>query len=72
MSSRTDTARDSWTWALVATIVLALLLRALGLDSQLWYDEIVTLVESVRLPIARIVSELPGVNAHPLYSAAPC
>jgi mannosyltransferase len=68
MSSRTDTARDSWTWALVATIVLALLLRALGLDSQLWYDEIVTLVESVRLPIARIVSEFHGVNAHPLYS----
>lgn len=71
MSSRTDAARrDAWTWALAATVVTALVLRAIGLDSQLWYDEIVTLVESVRLPIARIVSEFPGVNAHPLYSVS--
>lgn len=53
---------------MVATAGGALLLRAINLDSQLWYDEIVTLVESVRLPMTRIVSEFPGVNAHPLYS----
>jgi len=69
MSSRTDAGRVAgWTLALVATIVVAAVLRLVALESGLWYDEIVTLVLSARLPVDRIVTEFPGVNAHPLYS----
>lgn len=42
--------------------------RAIGLNSGLWYDEIVTLVESVRPPLVRIVTDYSNNNNHPLYS----
>jgi 4-amino-4-deoxy-L-arabinose transferase-like glycosyltransferase len=51
-----------------ATFVVAGVLRLAGLQSGMWYDEIVTLVLSARHPIAQIMTEFPGVNAHPLYS----
>jgi 4-amino-4-deoxy-L-arabinose transferase-like glycosyltransferase len=60
--------RDAWTAALVAVVAAALVLRIPGLNSGLWYDEIVTLVTSVRQPIRNIVTLFPGVNQHPLYS----
>jgi len=53
---------------LAALIALGTALRAYQLDSGLWYDEIVTLVESARPPLMRIVTEFPGNNNHPLYS----
>jgi uncharacterized membrane protein len=43
-------------------------LRLIGLNSGLWFDEIVTLVESARLPLHRIVTEFTGVNSHPFFS----
>jgi 4-amino-4-deoxy-L-arabinose transferase-like glycosyltransferase len=67
MSSRTD-AHRGWTFAVGVTLLVAAGLRALRLDSGLWYDEIVTLVLSARLPLATIVTAFPGVNQHPLYS----
>src|SRR5262249_6175177 len=54
---------------LVALTILAAILRTFGLDRGLWFDEIVTLVESVRPPPAQIVAAY-GVNNHPLYSVA--
>ena len=68
MSSRTDP--ETWPWSLIVgvTFVVAVVLRLIGLQSSLWYDEIVTLVLSVRHPVIQIVTEFPGVNAHPLYS----
>ena len=70
MSSKTDRAiPPRWWWLLLAvTFIAAAALRAIGSGSGLWYDEIVTLVQSARHPIARIVTDFPGVNAHPLYS----
>ncbi len=57
------------TTAVIATLtVLAALLRLPGLDSGLWFDEIVTLVESVRLPFRELVAVFPGNNNHPFYS----
>ena len=46
----------------------AALLRLPGLNSGLWFDEIVTLVESVRLPFRDVVTAFPGNNNHPFYS----
>jgi mannosyltransferase len=68
MSSKTDADSNSWTWALVATVLVAAALRLFGLQSGLWYDEIVTLVESARRPLAQILTDYPALNVHPLYS----
>ncbi len=48
--------------------LLALTLRLINLDSGLWYDEIRTLVESVRQPITDIVTVFPGDNQHTFFS----
>lgn len=49
-------------------MLLAAALRAIGLDGGLWYDEIRTLLDSVRRPLAQIVTVFPGNNQHTLYS----
>jgi len=54
--------------ALAAILILAAALRAIHLDSGLWYDEIVTLVEFVRLSATEIVSTYTALNNHLLYS----
>jgi uncharacterized membrane protein len=61
--------RDYELWiALAALTVLAAALRAIGLNGGLWLDEILTLVESVRHPLAQIVTVFPGNNQHTFYS----
>jgi mannosyltransferase len=56
-------------WILLAALtVLAALLRAIGLDGGLWWDEIRTLLDSVRPPLGQILSVFPGNNQHTLYS----
>jgi len=50
-----------------ALTALAALFRVPGLDSGLWYDEIVTLVESVRPPLRAALTTFE-YNNHPLYS----
>jgi uncharacterized membrane protein len=53
---------------LALTMGVAAALRFAGLQSGLWYDEISSLVRSVRLPLSQILTESRGVTAHPLYS----
>jgi mannosyltransferase len=54
---------------IVATLtILAAVLRFYRLDNGLWFDEIATLVKSVRLPLAQIVTGYRGDNDHTLYS----
>jgi mannosyltransferase len=48
--------------------VVAAILRSIRLDSGLWYDEIETLVDFARRPLAQILGEY-SKNNHPLYSA---
>jgi mannosyltransferase len=64
---RETVEREPWA-ALLALTALAALLRAIGSNSGLWLDEIITLVESVRHPVAQIVTVFPGNNQHTLYS----
>jgi 4-amino-4-deoxy-L-arabinose transferase-like glycosyltransferase len=47
---------------------LALVLRAIGSNGGLWYDEIFTLLASARGPLSRIVTAFPDSNQHTLYS----
>ena len=53
---------------LVGLLVLATLVRAIGLNSDLWHDEIFTLVDIVRSPALRIVTEYTDDNQHLLFS----
>jgi uncharacterized membrane protein len=57
----------AWAW-LSGLVVLAAVLRLPALNQQLWFDEILTLLESARAPIWQIVTEYGGQNQHMLYS----
>ena len=51
----------------LALMIVGTILRLITLDRGLWYDEILTLVESVRPSLADIMTAYPGYN-HSLYS----
>jgi hypothetical protein len=53
---------------IVTLVIVGAALRFYRIGTALWYDEIVTLVESVRQPLSEIVTRFPGDNHHPLYS----
>lgn len=53
---------------LASLTVLALVLRVWNLNSSPWIDEVLTLVDFVRLPINEIVITFPSQNQHMLYS----
>jgi uncharacterized membrane protein len=59
--------RSDWVW-LGAILSTALLLRLINLNSGLWFDEIVTLVEFVRLPVTELLTTLTSLNNHLFYS----
>ncbi len=56
-----------WVWVASLTI-LGAVLRIIGLNSGLWLDEITFLVNTVRHPLAEIVTVFPAATQHPLYS----
>ncbi len=56
------------TLALCAVLVVAAILRAIHLDAGLWYDEIMTLVNSIRLPVWTLLTEYTTLNNHILYT----
>jgi 4-amino-4-deoxy-L-arabinose transferase-like glycosyltransferase len=58
----------AWPWLVLAVLVLATVLRGIGLGGGLWYDEILTLVRYVRRPLAAIVTTWDSQNQHMLYS----
>lgn len=51
-----------------AILVLALALRLFKADAALWYDEIFTVVNFVRLPPADLIASFDSLNNHMLYS----
>ncbi len=66
---RDSSPRERTPWiALAALMTLAAVLRAIGLDGGLWLDEILTLIDSVRQPVVRIMTTFPSNNQHTLYS----
>lgn len=55
--------------AIIAGILaIALILRVINLDAQLWYDEVLTLIQSVRLPPAELFVSYGSLNNHVLYT----
>ncbi|MEJ2704366.1 MAG: glycosyltransferase family 39 protein, partial [Sedimentisphaerales bacterium] len=53
---------------LVIILTIGAVLRIPGVNSGLWYDEIATLVEFVRLPLNRLIANYGDQNNHPLFS----
>ncbi len=62
-----EQAPIAWAW-LAGLTALALVLRLIALNQQLWFDEIMTLLGSARAPIREIVTHYAGQNQHTLYS----
>ena len=62
-----DEGRTPWA-ALLALMVVAAVLRAIGLNRDLWLDEIYTLIRTVRHPLREILTIFPGDNQHMFYS----
>ena len=59
--------RTNWFW-LGGILSIALVLRVINLDAGLWYDEILTLVDYVRLPTDQLLTTYTSLNNHILYS----
>jgi len=53
--------------AVAALTVLAALLRIPGLNSGFWFDELNTVVYSVRAPLLQVATAFPGDYTHPFY-----
>ncbi len=66
--TRDDTVRREELPWLLGICLLALVLRLYALDAQLWYDEILTLVEFVRLPTRELLTTYTSLNNHMLFS----
>lgn len=54
--------------AIVAIVFLALAARLINLNAGLWYDEVLTLTQSVRLPAAKLATTYGSLNNHVLYT----
>lgn len=67
--SRAASAGERTPWlGLGALTALAAVLRVIALNQQLWYDEMTTLVQSVRMPFWTILTSYTSKNQHLLYS----
>ncbi len=66
-AATSETTRAS-AWPVAALVLLGAVLRLVHLDAGLWYDEIVNVVEYLRLPAAEIVSSYEHANHHVLNS----
>jgi hypothetical protein len=64
----TDIPRGTALLLLALTIAVATALRLVGGNGQLWYDEIHTLLDSIREPLGTIVTHFPSNNDHVFYS----
>lgn len=56
------------TIALIFLLVVAAFLRLRGINSDLWYDEVMTLVGFVRLPFGQLLTSYVNQNNHILFS----
>ncbi|MGQ0542311.1 MAG: glycosyltransferase family 39 protein [Blastocatellia bacterium] len=53
---------------LIALSIVGLILRLWNLNSDLWVDEVFTLIDIVRLPFGEIVTSFSSQNQHMLFS----
>jgi mannosyltransferase len=68
MRKNTGPSTSVYLAALGLLVILGTALRLYQLGTALWYDEIVTVLLSVRPALGTILTHFPGNNDHPLYS----
>ena len=66
--SDADAAQASYRWQLLALLLAGAVLRSVGLNSGLWFDEIRTLLGYARIPLGQILATYDSQNQHVLYS----
>lgn len=68
--AREDEAQTNWLVMSVLLVlsVIALALRLWNLNSDLWVDEVFTLLDFARLPVGEIVTSLPNQNNHIFFT----
>src|ERR1043165_6727748 len=64
----TDLAPRTAIALLLLAIGVGAALRFVGASDPLWFDEIVSLIDSVRQPLGVIVTHFPSENDHVFYS----
>ena len=68
-NSESPQCASRWAWAgLIGLSILALALRVWELNSGLWFDEVITLLNFVRPPLGEIITSFPYQNQHMFYS----
>ncbi len=64
-----DSANRTTNRALIAWTILGGVLRGIGLNQQYWYDEIVTVLNTIRIPPTKLLTSYVWDNQHTFYSA---
>jgi 4-amino-4-deoxy-L-arabinose transferase-like glycosyltransferase len=59
----------SYTWIVIGLLCCAIALRLYELGAGLWYDEIVTYVKYVKMPMGDLLTTYDSENQHFLFSA---
>ena len=67
LTAQKESTRSAW-FLLVVLSVIALGLRIWHLNTDLWFDELLTLLNYLRLPLGDIVTSLPDQNNHLLFT----
>lgn len=68
-SAKCDSRISVSTWTILIILsVIGLILRLWNLNSDLWIDEVFTLIDIVRLPFGEIVTSFASQNQHMLFS----
>ena len=67
-STSLNTGDRSYSWCLLGIMLVATVSHSISLNSDLWIDEVFTLVDHVRLSLREIFSQFTSDNQHMLYS----
>lgn len=62
------TGLDAERLAIATVVLIAVILRIVNLNAGLWYDEVITLIQSVRLAPAELLVTYGSLNNHVLYT----
>lgn len=59
---------DRWLLLLILLTCIGAVLRVIGLNQQMWFDELLTVDLTLRIPMSELLVSYPTDNQHPLYS----
>lgn len=63
-----NTVPLNWTIVIILILIGSAILRAMNLNSDLWIDEVLTLVQYVQPPMGEVITDFTDDNQHLLFS----